>query len=412
MQLRVEPSDSRRHRLAGREIGEIEIRGPSMMSGYLGADPIDPETWFPTGDLGYLTDGGLVVCGRVKELITVAGRNVFPTEVERVAAQVRGVREGAVVAVGADEASARPGLVITAEFRGPDEAGARSELVQRIASECGVVPADVVFVCAGNAAADVVGQAAATRGQTKSGGGAVVTASVALDVAGYRALLDEVFDEQVVAWTAEAEATERFPRKLIEYLGASGVFTGKWGGQQQPDVAKAASSSPTSWAISARPASASASACTTRRSRSCAGSASPTTSRPSRTQAIRGEAVLCIGASEESGGSDLQIVRDRSASGTRRFRGPRDQEVRLAVPHRRPHHGGGTQCRPRPEQPARQRPGDRRPDGPGRRADALPQGGRGTAGHRRRAHRHMGACRRVGRAGGYRPGRHLMGPGP
>ena len=90
-----------------------------------------------------------MVCGRVKELITVAGRNVFPTEVERVAAQVRGVREGAVVAVGADGASVRPGLVITAEFRGPDEAGARSELVQRIASECGVVPSDVVFVSPG-----------------------------------------------------------------------------------------------------------------------------------------------------------------------------------------------------------------------------------------------------------------------
>ena len=90
----------------GREVGEIEIRGTSMMSGYLGADPRRSRDWFPTGDLGYLTDGGLVVCGRAKELITVAGRNVFPTEVERVAAQVRGVREGAVVAVGADAASA------------------------------------------------------------------------------------------------------------------------------------------------------------------------------------------------------------------------------------------------------------------------------------------------------------------
>ena len=43
------------------------------------------------------------MCGRVKELITVAGRNMFPTEVERVAAQVEGVREGAVVAVGTGE---------------------------------------------------------------------------------------------------------------------------------------------------------------------------------------------------------------------------------------------------------------------------------------------------------------------
>ncbi len=149
MELRLAPPEHAATQVPGRDVGEIEIRGTSMMSGYLGAEPHDPESWFRTGDLGYLTDGGLVVCGRVKELITVAGRNVFPTEVERVAAQVRGVREGAVVAVGADGGSARPGLVITAEFRGPDEAGARSELVALVASECGVVPADVVFVSPG-----------------------------------------------------------------------------------------------------------------------------------------------------------------------------------------------------------------------------------------------------------------------
>jgi long-chain-fatty-acid--[acyl-carrier-protein] ligase len=116
------------------------------MSGYLGETPVPAESWFPTGDLGYFVDSGLVVCGRAKELITVAGRNIFPAEVERVAARVQGVREGAVVAVGADESAVRPGLVIAAEFRGTDEPAARSELVQRVASECGVVPSNVVFL--------------------------------------------------------------------------------------------------------------------------------------------------------------------------------------------------------------------------------------------------------------------------
>lgn len=91
-----------------------------------------------------------MICGRKKELITVAGRNIFPTEIERIAARVKGVREGAVVAVGTNERAVRPGLVIAAEFRGPDEAGARSEVVQRVASECGVVPADVVFLAPGS----------------------------------------------------------------------------------------------------------------------------------------------------------------------------------------------------------------------------------------------------------------------
>lgn len=148
MELRIAPTE---HAAAeGREIGEIEIRGTSMMSGYLGQEPLVAGEWFPTGDLGYQTDEGLVVCGRIKELITVAGRNLFPSEVERVAAQVRGVRDGAVVAVSTDGDSARQGLIIAAEFRGPDEAGARSDLVKRVASHCGVVPADVVFVTPGS----------------------------------------------------------------------------------------------------------------------------------------------------------------------------------------------------------------------------------------------------------------------
>lgn len=149
MEVRINTDHARDTEVTSREVGEIEIRGTSLMSGYLGENPIDTEKWLPTGDLGYLVDGGLVVCGRAKELITVAGRNVFPTEIERVAAQVKGVREGAVVATGVGESSARPGLVITAEFRGAGEPAARSELVQRVASECGVVP-DVVFVKPGS----------------------------------------------------------------------------------------------------------------------------------------------------------------------------------------------------------------------------------------------------------------------
>ncbi|OBI05733.1 long-chain fatty acid--CoA ligase [Mycolicibacter heraklionensis] len=148
MQVRIRPVTDDHEELVGREVGEIEIRGTSMMSGYLGQSALDPDGWFATGDLGYFTDAGLVVCGRAKEIISIAGRNVFPTEIERVAAEVRGVREGAVVAVGTD--GLRPGLVIAAEFRGRDETGARADLISRVASHCGVVPAAVVFLAPGS----------------------------------------------------------------------------------------------------------------------------------------------------------------------------------------------------------------------------------------------------------------------
>lgn len=148
MQVRIRPVADAHEEVSQREVGEVEIRGTSMMSGYLGQAALAPGEWFPTGDLGYLTDAGLVVCGRAKEIISIAGRNVFPTEIERVAAEVRGVREGAVVAVGTD--GIRQGLVIAAEFRGRDEAGARADLISRVASQCGVVPADVVFLTPGS----------------------------------------------------------------------------------------------------------------------------------------------------------------------------------------------------------------------------------------------------------------------
>ncbi len=146
MEVRLNTEQPHATDVVGREVGEIEIRGTSLMTGYVGESPLDTQSWLPTGDLGYLTDDGLVVCGRAKELITVAGRNVFPTEIERIAGQIDGVRDGCVVAIGTGEASARPGLVIAAEFKGDDEPAARSAVVARVASECGVVPAEVVFL--------------------------------------------------------------------------------------------------------------------------------------------------------------------------------------------------------------------------------------------------------------------------
>ena len=150
MSVRIEPRDDATAQDAARGVGEVMIRGTSTMSGYIGEPPLGAGEWFATGDLGYLVDGGLVVCGRVKELITVAGRNIFPVEVEQVAATAPGVREGAVVAVGVGERSIRPSVMIVAEFRGPNEADVRADVVQRVASECGVVPSDVVFVRPGS----------------------------------------------------------------------------------------------------------------------------------------------------------------------------------------------------------------------------------------------------------------------
>ncbi len=61
--------------------GEIELRGPTMMLGYLGEPPL--RGWFRTGDLGELdARGRLVVHARREDLIVSGGENVYPAEVE------------------------------------------------------------------------------------------------------------------------------------------------------------------------------------------------------------------------------------------------------------------------------------------------------------------------------------------
>lgn len=82
--------------LAEGHVGEIHFRGPSRTPGYVGRAP--EGAWLATGDLGFILDDELFVCGRRKELIIVRGRKVHPYDVEWEVAQFGSVRAGSVVA--------------------------------------------------------------------------------------------------------------------------------------------------------------------------------------------------------------------------------------------------------------------------------------------------------------------------
>ena len=118
----VEPESGRV--LGEREVGELELRGPSVTPGYYRNDAATAaafrDGWFRTGDLAYLVDAQLVVCGRLKDMIIVGGRNVFPEDVERVAAAVDGVRAGNVIAFGNDRRKGREAIVVVAETKADD----------------------------------------------------------------------------------------------------------------------------------------------------------------------------------------------------------------------------------------------------------------------------------------------------
>ena len=70
------------------EVGELLVRGPQVMAGYLNnpdatADTVDADGWLRTGDLARIdADGHLFIVGRVKELIKYNGFQVAPAELE------------------------------------------------------------------------------------------------------------------------------------------------------------------------------------------------------------------------------------------------------------------------------------------------------------------------------------------
>jgi fatty-acyl-CoA synthase len=90
--------------LGEREVGEIRLRGPSVTAGYFNETEKTQEAfaggWLRTGDLGYLANGNVHICGRSKEVIIVNGRNYYPQDLEWEAGKVEGVRKGNVVSFG------------------------------------------------------------------------------------------------------------------------------------------------------------------------------------------------------------------------------------------------------------------------------------------------------------------------
>jgi len=78
-------------------LGHVFIRGENVTAGYYknpvaSAEVFKNEGWLQTGDLGFTQDGNLVICGRRQDRVIVKGRNFYLHDLERIAAQVEGIR--------------------------------------------------------------------------------------------------------------------------------------------------------------------------------------------------------------------------------------------------------------------------------------------------------------------------------
>lgn len=141
--------------LPARGVGVIQVRGEPVtlgyetMAGFVSA--LDDQGWYDTGDLGYFTETGhVVICGRVKDVIIMAGRNIYPTDIERAAARVSGVRPGCAVAVRLEAGHSRETFAVAVEsnsWQDPDEVRRiEHQVAHEVVADVDVRPRNVVVL--------------------------------------------------------------------------------------------------------------------------------------------------------------------------------------------------------------------------------------------------------------------------
>lgn len=114
--------------------GRIEIRGPMLMAGYWGEDPLAPGAWFDTGDLGELDARGcLHVHARRADLIISGGENVYPAEVERALEGMPGIAAAGVFGVPSDAWGEEVAAVLVAAAAPPRDEELREHFAARLA---------------------------------------------------------------------------------------------------------------------------------------------------------------------------------------------------------------------------------------------------------------------------------------
>ncbi len=105
------------------ETGEVLLRGPNVMLGYLDdpeatAAAIDSGGWLHTGDIGVVDDAGnLRITDRLKDMYICGGFNVYPAEIEQVLARIDGIADAAVIGVPDDRLGEVGRAFIVAETR-------------------------------------------------------------------------------------------------------------------------------------------------------------------------------------------------------------------------------------------------------------------------------------------------------
>ena len=103
-------------RATGRSVGEIQVRGPWVLSGYFkgaGGKVVDDDGWFRTGDVAHMdADGFITITDRAKDVIKSGGEWISSIEIENLAVGHPAVLEAAVIATRHPRWQERPLLLV------------------------------------------------------------------------------------------------------------------------------------------------------------------------------------------------------------------------------------------------------------------------------------------------------------
>ncbi|HZO14397.1 MAG TPA: fatty acyl-AMP ligase [Polyangiaceae bacterium] len=149
--------------LPERVVGHVLLRGPSVTRGYFDQPEDSAEVfhdgWLRTGDLGYLADGELYICGRAKDLIIINGKNYYPQDIERIASEVHGIRQDQCVAISRPGKDGTEECVLIAESVSVSRVGPQgalpgdndadtitSAIKNRVRRELGITVGEVVLI--------------------------------------------------------------------------------------------------------------------------------------------------------------------------------------------------------------------------------------------------------------------------
>lgn len=120
--------DENRNQLPENRVGEIAISSVSMFDGYRNYPEKTAEVlqdgFYYSGDYGFVYGGEVYVIGRKKDIIIVAGKNIYPEDVENTVAKVEGVIPGRVIAFGVDDTDLGTevvGVIAETNVTDPDE---------------------------------------------------------------------------------------------------------------------------------------------------------------------------------------------------------------------------------------------------------------------------------------------------